>query len=89
MMDSVNWEMYGAKLVDVRQNPRIAHTAACHIFRPAYLHSRNTATPSTSAADIVTVNQSPPFRDEPCRLGSWFPVGRSLVFVKRAACLPA
>src|SRR5205085_10079195 len=36
-------------------------TAACHIFRPAYLHSRNTATPSSAATDIVTVNQSPPF----------------------------
>jgi hypothetical protein len=36
-------------------------TAECHILRPAYLHSRNTAAPSSAAAG--TVNQSPPFRN--------------------------
>ena len=64
----MNWDIYGAKLVEARQKPNIMLTAACHILRPAYLHSRNTATQSSAAADTVTVNQSPPFYDERMRL---------------------
>jgi hypothetical protein len=45
--------------------------------------------PSSSAADIVTVNKSPPFRGQACPLGCEFPVRHFLVLVKRAACLPA
>jgi hypothetical protein len=38
------------------------HTAACQNFRPAYLHSTNTVTVSSSATDRVTVKHSPPFQ---------------------------
>jgi hypothetical protein len=68
----MNWDMYGAKLVEARQKPNTMHTAACHILRPAYLHSRNTAMPSSAAADIV--NQTPLFRD--AAFAVWGPSSR-------------
>jgi hypothetical protein len=47
--------MYGAKLVEARQKPNTVHTAACSIFSPECLQSRNTATASSRARDAVTV----------------------------------
>lgn len=47
--------MYGAMVVEARQKPKIVHTMACHIFSPACLQSRNTATDSSSPRDAVAV----------------------------------
>lgn len=67
--------MYGAKLVEARQKPKIVHTVACHIFSPAYLQSRNTATASSSARDAVavTVRAITPFPGScGCSCGGFF-----------------
>ena len=48
--------------------------SACHIRSPAYLHSRNTATASSSAADSVTSNQSPPSMTCGRRMPATFPL---------------
>jgi hypothetical protein len=45
------------------------HIAACQNFSPAYRHSTNTATVSSSATEKLTVKQSPPFCCRQCFRG--------------------
>ena len=45
----------------VAEGSVVGQFAACQKRRPAYRHSRNTATLSAETTDRVTVNQSPPF----------------------------
>ena len=48
----MNWDISCARLVEAKVEPRnTTQTAACHILRPAYLHSRITAAPSSTATD--------------------------------------
>ena len=76
--------IYGAKLVEAREKPRITHTAECHIRSPEYLQSKITITLSMSDTEMLTVNLITPLGIPASSAG----LSVLLEFAPRLAALP-